>query len=88
MHCGRKLSGEAIRLDLHYGPELSRRDREIDAILTFVSEHPNSYASLAVCRRALDSGIERVDGSVVSALKEHLEHAGDDEIDAYYSIVM
>lgn len=75
-------------MDTRREPELSRRDREIEAIVSFVSEHPNSYASLAVCRRAIDSGIERVDGTIVSALKERLESAADDEIDAYYSIVM
>lgn len=75
-------------MELSREPVDRRREREIDAIVSFVSEHPNSYASLAVCRRALDSGIERVDGSVVNALKEHLESAADDEIDAYYSIVM
>lgn len=64
------------------------RDHAVESILSFVSEHPNSYASLAVCRRALDSGIELVDRSVIDALRMHLEEAPQDEIDAYYSIVM
>lgn len=75
-------------MDLYQGSGERGREQEIDAIVSFVSAHPNSYASLAVCRRALDSGIERVDGSVVNALKEHLDRASDNEIDAYYSIVM
>jgi len=69
-------------------PETRGRRHEIESILSFVSDHPNSYASLAVCRRAIDSGIERIDGTIINALREHLEEAPDDEIDAYYSIVM
>lgn len=69
-----------------YTPE---RDRgySVNRIVSFVSEHPHSYASLAVCRRALDSGIEAVDGTVIDALRTHLADAPQDEIDAYYSIV-
>lgn len=67
-----------------------RRDRSeaIDRILTFVRDHPHSYASLAICRRALDSGIEEVDERVVAALQSHLAGAPESEIEAYYSIVM
>lgn len=75
-------------MDLYQEPENGDREQEIEAIIAFVSEHPNSYASLAVCRRAVDSGIERVDGSVINALRSHLEEAPGNEIDAYYSIVM
>lgn len=67
-----------------------RRDRNetVRRIVAFVSQHPNSYASLAVCRRALDSGIEVVDPGVVAALSNRLQDAPADEIEAYYSIVM
>ncbi len=64
------------------------RAQSVESIVDFISEHPNSYASLAVCRRALDSGIETVDESVIGALRTHLESAPEDEVDAYYSIVM
>lgn len=71
-----------------YGDGHTRtRDEEIEAIMAFVSEHRNSYASLAVCRRALDSGIEQIDGTVLQALKEALDQAPEDEVEAYYSIV-
>lgn len=63
------------------------REAEVRAILGFITHHPNSYASLAVCRRALDSGLERVDGSVINALEGHLQQAPDEEIQAYYSII-
>lgn len=63
------------------------RRKEIQQILQFVAEHPESYASLAVCRRALDVGLERVTGQTLSMLAQYLEDAPDDEIDAFYSIV-
>lgn len=64
-----------------------RREDEIEAIMDFISRNRHSYASLAVCRRALDTGIERIDPEVISRLRHHLEAASADEIDAYYSIV-
>lgn len=73
-----------------YDSQSGRRDRAeaIDRIVSFVRDHPHSYASLAICRRALDSGIETVDKQVVAALQSHLADAPESEIDAYYSIVM
>lgn len=70
--------------------ERQMRDREqsVASIVSFVTEHPNSYASLAVCRRALDGGIEAIDAAVINALRMHLEEAPENEVDAYYSIVM
>lgn len=71
--------------------ELEGKERgkaaDIESIMTFVSAHPHSYASLAVCRRALDSGIEQIDGETLQRLREYLESAPDDEIEAYYSII-
>lgn len=63
------------------------RDAEVDAIIGFVTNHPHSYASLAVCRRALDSGIDRIDGTVISDLEGYLVAAPDDEVQAFYSII-
>lgn len=71
--------------ELH-AAERSRTD-EIETIVEFVSRHRNSYASLAVCRRALDSGLDRVDDSVIEQLRAHLDQAPEEELDAYYSIV-
>lgn len=65
---------------------MNRRD-EIEQILQFIAEHPESYASLAVCRRALDGGLERVTGETISLLEQYLHQAPDEEIDAYYTIV-
>lgn len=64
------------------------REREIRAILRFVSDHPQSYASLAVCRRAIDAGIGEVTKPIIQQLAQHLAEAPDEEIAAYYSIVM
>lgn len=66
---------------------LSRRSHEIETICSFVQDHPHSYASLAVCRRAIDTELEQVTSSIVDELRDHLEQASDDEIGAYYSIV-
>jgi len=75
-------------LDWDLRPAERSRSAEIEAIVDFVSRHRNSYASLAVCRRALDSGLEAVDDQVIEQLKAHLAQAPEDELDAYYSIVM
>ncbi|NMB46365.1 MAG: hypothetical protein GX998_08150 [Firmicutes bacterium] len=56
-------------------------------ILDFINSHPESYASLAVCRRALDPGLGQVSRSTIYELAGHLEQAPMEEIAAYYSIV-
>lgn len=66
---------------------LAQRKDDIERIVQFVRENRNSYASLAVCRRAIDSGLGQVTEPVIGELQSHLEQASDDEIDAYYSIV-
>lgn len=64
------------------------RGKGIDEILRFVSDHPESYASLAVCRRALDGGLERVTDTTLAQLQQYLkEDASDDEIEAFYTII-
>lgn len=74
-------------MDFELGPRERGREADIEAILDFVSAHPHSYASLAVCRRALDSGISEIDGEILRELRAHLESAPDDEVEAYYSII-
>jgi len=64
------------------------RDEEIAQILEFITEHPESYASLAVCRRALDVGLERVTAHTLRQLEQYLRQAPDDEIEAFHTIVM
>lgn len=61
---------------------------KVHKIIDFVEQHRNSYASLAVCRRALDPGLEQVTVDTVSELRDYLTTAPNEEIDAYYSIVM
>jgi hypothetical protein len=67
---------------------MAERSLEIERILDFVSTNRNSYASLAVCRRALDPGLEQVTRETVDELRNYLLQAPDAEIDAYYSVVM
>ena len=74
-------------LDFEMEPRERSKEADIEAIMAFVSAHPHSYASLAVCRRALDSGIGEIDGETLRELREHLESAPDDEVEAYYSII-
>lgn len=64
-----------------------RRRQAINAIMEFVNQHRESYASLAVCRRAVYGGLDAITGSVINQLGEHLEQAPNDEIEAYYYIV-
>lgn len=64
------------------------RGEGIAEIMRFVHDHPESYASLAVCRRALDGGLDRVTGTTLNELQQYLEDdASDDEIEAYFSII-
>lgn len=55
--------------------------------MEFVQRHPESYASLAVCRRALDAGLDRVTPQVVERLASYLQEAPEDEVMAFHSIV-
>lgn len=59
----------------------------VQRILDFVGNHPESYASLAVCRRALDRGLEAVTSDTVHRLADYLAKASQDEVEAYYDIV-
>jgi len=63
------------------------RSQQVQRILDFIAHHPESYASLAVCRRALDPGLEQVTRSIIDDLADYLHQAPSEEIAAYYSIV-
>ena len=64
------------------------RGEGIADILRFIEDHPESYASLAVCRRALDGGLDRVTGATLAQLQQYLEdEAPDDEIEAFHTII-
>lgn len=67
-----------------------RPDRQavIEQVMAYVREHPQSFASLAVCRRALGSepGGE-VDPQTRARLEARLQSAPDDELEAYYYII-
>lgn len=73
--------------DWEMEPKVRGKAADIEAIMAFITAHPHSYASLAVCRRALDSGLEAIDGDTLRSLREHLEAAPDGEVEAYYSII-
>lgn len=64
------------------------RQAVIQQVLAYVREHPQSFASLAVCRRALGSEPEReVDDETRSRLEARLQHVPDEELEAYYYII-
>jgi len=73
------------------GPWGERPDRQafIQRVMTYVREHPQSFASLAVCRRALGSEPDdgQVDDETRERLEARLETISDDELEAYYYIV-
>jgi hypothetical protein len=60
----------------------------IDQILNFVAEHGESQASVAVCRRILGYYPGELDQNILIDLKQGLERAGDEEVEACYYIVM
>lgn len=66
---------------------MHERSQAIQRIVDFVNDHRGSYASLAVCRRAIDSGLDEITDPIIAQLEEHLKVAPPEEIDAYYSIV-
>lgn len=76
-----------------HAPEAKRRvepDRQaiIAQVLAYVQEHPQSFASLAVCRRALGHEPEgEVDPATRLRLEARLQEVPDDELEAYYYIV-
>jgi len=65
------------------------RNSVVETIIDFVTEHPESYASLAVCRRALDKGLAVITAGTIADLRRHLfEIADEKELAAYRSIVL
>lgn len=69
------------------GSSLVEPSERVKQIIDFVRSHPESYASLAVCRRALDRGLERVTPEIVERLANYLQTAPENEVMAYHSIV-
>ncbi|NLG69641.1 MAG: hypothetical protein GX496_08805 [Firmicutes bacterium] len=65
------------------------RHAVIQRVMTYVREHPQSFASLAVCRRALGSEPDegQVDDETRARLEARLETIPDEELEAYYYIV-
>ncbi|MGI6034671.1 MAG: hypothetical protein ACOYCE_02525 [Limnochordia bacterium] len=63
------------------------RERRIEEIIQFIDENRESYASLAVCRRALERGLEAVDNHTIKRLEDKLQTVPEDEIAAYYYII-
>jgi hypothetical protein len=62
------------------------RGHQVEMILDFINSHPESYASLTVCRRAIDPGLSQIDRSIIYELAEYLEQAPSEEVAAYYSM--
>ncbi len=60
----------------------------IEQILRFVGEHQESQASVAVCRRSLGYYPEELDRRTLTDLRQRLEDAGQDEVEACYYIIM
>ncbi|MGI6559649.1 MAG: hypothetical protein ACOX20_12210 [Limnochordia bacterium] len=63
------------------------RERRIEEIMQFIDENRESYASLAVCRRALERGLAAVDNEAIQRLEQRLQTIPEDELEAYYYII-
>lgn len=63
------------------------REAVIQQIVSYLREHPESTASLAVCRRALGFEPERVDDRIRQRLESRLHEVPEGELEAYYYIV-
>ena len=63
------------------------RERRIEEIMQFIDENRESYASLAVCRRALERGLAAVDNAAIQRLEQRLQTIPEDELEAYYYII-
>ena len=59
----------------------------IDEIIDFVSQHKESTASVSVWRRILGFYPEEVNSSVLADLRNGLEKAEPDEVEACYYII-
>jgi hypothetical protein len=66
---------------------LVEREQRIEAIMEFIDENRESYASLAVCRRALERGLAAVDDQTIQRLEQKLQTIPEDELEAYYYII-
>lgn len=64
------------------------QEKMIDQIVSFVEQHRESQASVAVCRRILGHYPEELDQSILNDLRQGLERAGEDEVESCYYIVM
>ena len=63
------------------------REKKIQEIVSFVSRHKNSHASLTVCSRVLGDDFLGVDAGVISELKSKLPAVDSDELEGYYYII-
>ena len=63
------------------------REEVIQQIVSYLQAHPESTASLAVCRRALGFEPPRVDASLREELAARLQQMPDPELEACYYIV-
>lgn len=64
-----------------------RRDEVIRQIVDYLRAHPESTASLAVCRRALGFQPEAVEPRIRDRLVARLQEMPDQELEACYYIV-
>jgi translation elongation factor EF-Ts len=64
-------------------PELS----QIEAIVNFVSKHPQSITSRRICREILGEGLERINQEFADELAAELKESDDSTIESYYYLI-
>ena len=79
--------GRLLRRALNHLLKRHVSQRAIERVLSYVREHPESTASLAVFRRALGVERERVDEEARGQLEIRLQQVPDEELEAFYYIV-
>ena len=62
-------------------------NRQIEQIVAFVVQHPQSLVSRRICREVLGAALENVNAEFASELGELLKKKHTARIDSYYTLI-
>lgn len=63
------------------------RQSQIEAIVNFVRQHPQTVASRRICREMLGEGMERFNQEFSSELTSKLAARDEEQINSYYYLI-